>query len=312
MSATWWYPDACSDPGGRPPTACISTGWQTISLSPTAISPSGDDAIALNCPEGYSGNISRVAVTNCTFNSISLMRLYTVGTNGKFYIDTVSVSGCSGTLSEAAFLIGLSGGSNPNSIASLTVSDCNLTSSTILGMAENFGTIALSNVTFIPTASNTDFVQPQVNKVCGFLRPSPLYGVNTYTGSNLTFDNCIIKRNSNIEVAAVILENNSTINNLEFSGFTVQDTGSYSALPELVMLGSASIGQLVLDSVDSNNIQSPVSPGGFPDIGTVSGAGVLATGWEFPNAVMANEVPYISASSGMPSIKVNGVVEPYS
>lgn len=273
---------------------------------------SGDDAIALNCPEGYSGNISRVTVTNCTFNSISLMRLYTVGTNGKFYIDTVSVSGCSGTLSEAAFLIGLSGGSNPNSIASLTVSDCNLTSSTILGMAENFGTIALSNVTFIPTASNTDFVQPQVNKVCGFLRPSPLYGVNTYTGSNLTFDNCIIKRNSNIEVAAVILENNSTINNLEFSGFTVQDTGSYSALPELVMLGSASIGQLVLDSVDSNNIQSPVSPGGFPDIGTVSGAGVLATGWEFPNAVMANEVPYISASSGMPSIKVNGVVEPYS
>ncbi len=40
----------------------------------------GDDSIALNCPEGYSGNISRVAVTNCTFNSLSLMRLYT--TNG--------------------------------------------------------------------------------------------------------------------------------------------------------------------------------------------------------------------------------------
>jgi hypothetical protein len=35
----------------------------------------GDDAIALNCPEGYSGNISQVSVTGCTFNSPTLMRL---------------------------------------------------------------------------------------------------------------------------------------------------------------------------------------------------------------------------------------------
>jgi hypothetical protein len=39
----------------------------------------GDDSIALNCPEGYTGNISRVTVTDCTFNSLSLMRLYTTG-----------------------------------------------------------------------------------------------------------------------------------------------------------------------------------------------------------------------------------------
>jgi hypothetical protein len=38
---------------------------------------------------------------------------------------------------------------------------------------------------------------------------------------------------------------------------------------------------------------------------------VLATGWQFPNAVMSNNVPYISANSGLPSIKINGVVEPY-
>jgi len=27
----------------------------------------GDDSIALNCPEGYYGNISRVTVTSCSF-----------------------------------------------------------------------------------------------------------------------------------------------------------------------------------------------------------------------------------------------------
>jgi hypothetical protein len=44
----------------------------------------------------------------------------------------------------------------------------------------------------------------------------------------------------------------------------------------------------------------------------VSGSGVLATNWEFPDSVMANDVPYISATSGLPSIKINGVVELYT
>src|SRR6202022_1213882 len=67
----------------------------------------GDDAIALNCPEGYSGNISRVAVSNCTFNSWSLMRLYTgLGPGAEDRIDSVTVTNCSGSMIIAAFLIG--------------------------------------------------------------------------------------------------------------------------------------------------------------------------------------------------------------
>ena len=148
----------------------------------------GDDSIALNCPEGYWGNISRVEVTNCTFNSLSLMRLYTTtGSPAKFSIDTVTVSNCNGTLAEAAFLIGLADGSSPNSIASLTISDCSLAAPTVLGIAENFGTIALRNVTFFPSPSNVVWVAPQSNHICGFLRPSPLYGWVPYVGSSLSF-----------------------------------------------------------------------------------------------------------------------------
>jgi hypothetical protein len=270
----------------------------------------GDDAIALNCPEGYSGNISRVAVSNCTFNSWTLMRLYTYNGSHACYIDAVSVSNCSGTLLEAAFMIGLANGSNPNSIASLTISDCNLTAATVLGMAENFGTIELNNVTLTPQPP-AGWGPPQINKICGFMRPSPLYGTITSVGSSLTFNNCSIHRNSDIEVAAVILENNSVINNLTFNGFAVQDAGSYTKVPELLNIGSESIGQLVLTAVDSGNIQAPVSEGGFSMVASIAGSGVLATGWEFPDAVMANGVPYVSASTSLPSIKVNGVVEPY-
>ncbi len=272
----------------------------------------GDDAIALNAPEGYSGNISRVSVANCTFNSWSLMRLYTTnGVNLNCFIDNVTVSNCIGTLAEAAFLIGAVAGSQPSSVLSLTVSDCNLTAPVVLAIAENFGSIVLNNVTFIPSQSNVDWKSPQANHISAFMRPSPLYGNVTSAGSSLTFENCIINRKSNVDVAAVILENNSTIGNLEFNGFAVQDAGAYSSASELLMIGSQSIGQLVLGSADSNNIKAPVSPGGFSMVGSVAGAGVLATGWEFPDAVMANGVPYISASTGLPSIKVGGVVESY-
>lgn len=270
----------------------------------------GDDSIALNCPEGYSGDISRVSVTNCTFHSLSLMRLYT--TNGgpnKFSIDSVSVSNCSGTLSEAAFVIGLNGGSNPNSIASLTISNCNLIAPTVLGLAENFGTIALRNVTFIPSTSDVVWTSPQSSHICSFVRTSPLSGETAYAGSSLTFDNCRIYRNSDIKVAPLILENESSIERLTFHGFSVQDAGSYAPVPDLLVIRSGSIGQLVLDSVDTSNIYTFVSLGGFESIRSVSGSGVLATGWEFPDAVMVNQVPYISASSGLASIKIRGVVE---
>ena len=271
-----------------------------------------DDSIALNCPEGYSGNISRVVVSNCAFHSWSLMRIYTTnGSPNKCTVDTVSVKNCSGTLADAAFLIGLMSGSLPNAVASLTISDCRLTAPTILGLAENFGTIALKNVAFIPSQARVVWVAPQFNDTSAFARPSPLYGNVTSIGSRLTFDNCSIVRIGNIGVPASILANNSRIEYLAFNGFELQDAGVYPPTPELLDLGQGSIGQLVLQSVSSGNIMAPVSEGGFSNIGTVSGAGVLATGWEFPDAVMADGVPYISASTGLPSIKNKGQVEPY-
>jgi hypothetical protein len=271
----------------------------------------GDDSIALNCPEGYSGNISRVTVTNCTFNSWTLMRLYTTYSSPiKDQIDSVSVSHCSGTLAEAAFLIGLSSGSIPDSVASLTVSDCTLKAPTILGVAENFGNITLKNIIFTPSLSGVVWNPPITNRICAFLRPTPPYGGGTTAGSSLTLENCQIIRDGHTKVAAVILENGSTIDNVLFNGFTVQD--SYPPLPDLLIIGNGSIGQLALSSISSNNITNPIAAGGFAKMGLVLGAGVLATGWEFPDAVMANEVPYISANSGLPSIKVGGVVELYS
>lgn len=263
----------------------------------------GDDSIALNAPEGYSGSISRVAVSNCTFNSFSLMRLYTADRSPQLSIDTVSVSNCKGTFSEAVFNLGFQASTNyPNPVTGLTVSNCVLTTPVVFAVTENFGSIELNNVTYIPIKGE----QP-----CAILGPSLFYQATTH-GLNLTLNNCVIYRLSGIQVAAVILGNGSTIDNLTFNGFALQDGGSYSPALALVNAGLGSIGQLVLNSVKGENIEAPIVMDRFASAGSVSGSGVLATGWKFADDMMANGVPYISANSNQVSIKVDGVVEPYS
>lgn len=247
----------------------------------------GDDSIALNCPEGYTGDISRVTVENCKFDSLSLMRLYTTGGGPRFMIDSVSVSNCSGQLQVPAFLIGLAPGSRLNSIDKVVISDCRIAAPAILGVAENFGSIMLRNV---------NFISPSL--LAGFLAPAGPF--DPFVGASLSFQHCTISGSGG---TAIFLSNGSMIDKVAFSGFAAQ------ASPLLDAIVWGSIGELIIDAVDSSNILGPTND--FGSISSVSGLGVLATGWEFPDAVMADGVPYISASTGVPSIKVNGVVESY-
>lgn len=271
-----------------------------------------DDSIALNCPEGYGGDIARVRVSNCTFNSWSLMRLYTSGGVGKqFRLDSVSVSNCKGTLLEVAFAVGWFAGSLPNSVDGLTVSDCILTAPSVLGVSENFGSIALRNVTYIPSLSNVQWPVPQSNHKAAILRPSQINGQIDYVGSNLTIENCVIQCNSGSNLAGIILGDGTTIANVVFNGLRVTGADGRSSIRALTETGQGSVTRLVLNSLNSNYITAPVLSGQFSNLGSVCGSGVLATAWKFPDFVMADDVPYISATTGLASIKVNGVVEPY-
>lgn len=266
-----------------------------------------DDAIALNCPEGYTGNISRVTVTGCTFNSVSMMRLYTtVPGRPRFNIDSVTVSDCNGTFTRAAFAIGEGSGSNPNSVEGLSVLNCKIVAPAVLELEANFGVANFSNVTLTPLGHNQDVGY-------SFARTSSPYFPIVYSGARLVLENCVILRNSDHAVAALILEDGSVIESIEFNGFSVQDApgNSYGATPELLNIATGTIKQVAIGSVDSARIKAPVSASRFLNVESFCGAGVLATGWQFPDSSMANETPYISASTHRPSIKVAGVVRPY-
>jgi hypothetical protein len=266
-----------------------------------------DDAIALNCPEGYTGNISRVTVTGCTFDSVSMLRLYTIAPGRqRFNIDSVTVSDCTGTFTRAAFAIGEASGSNPDSVDGLSVSNCKIIAPAVLELEANFGVAKFSNVTLTPLGSNEDVGY-------AFARTSSPYFPIVYAGRSLVLENCVIQRNKNHAVAALILEDGSTIENIEFNGFSVEDApgSSFAAAPELLKIVSGRIRSVVIGALDSARITAPVSTGRFSSVGSFSGAGVLDTGWHFPDSSMLNWSPYISANTRRASIKVGGVVRPY-
>jgi hypothetical protein len=261
-----------------------------------------DDAIALNCPEGYTGNISRVTVTGCTFDSVSMIRLYTtVPGRPRFNIDSVTVSDCTGTFTRAAFAIGEGSGSNPNSVEGLSVSNCKIIAPTVLELEASFGQANFSNVMLTP--------QGHEDVGYAFARTSSVYFPIVYSGAGLVFENCGIQRNSDHAVAALVLEDASVIESIEFNGFSVQD--AHGATPELLRIQSGTIKQVAIGSVDSARIKAPVSGNRFSNVGSFCGAGVLATEWQFPDSSMADGTPYISATTHRPSIKVDGVVRPY-
>lgn len=272
----------------------------------------GDDAIALNCPEGYSGDIARVSVSSCTFTSPTFMRLDTIASanaSARFYIHDVSVTNCTGTSQNPCFDFGDGAGSNQAAVAALTVSGCTFNAPACLNLWANFGVITLRNCTLIPSNSSLEapgyaFVRTDLKLL------NPDSGI--YAGSAIVFQNCTIVRKSGGAVSALILENNSSLSKLEFDGFTVQNAnGSSDKTPGLIQVMGGSIGELTFNGVDSADIAAPISGSGFSAVGVVDGAGVLQTGWEFPDAVMANNVPYFSATTGEASIKIGGVVEPY-
>ena len=267
----------------------------------------GDDAIALNCPEGFGGNIENVTVTNCTFDSYTVVRMDTIqysGNSERYLIRNVRVSQCSGQLLHEAFLFGQGAGTLPESISGITISDCTLTAPAVLELAANFGDVQLNDIRFTPAGG---LRKPGY----AIARSSPSFAGCTYTGTSLTLTNCSIVRNSGVDVDALIVEYGSSIANFTINGLAIDD--SYQAATALANLANGSLGQLTIDAVDSTRIAAPVLGAGFAAIANVTGAGqaVLNTGWEFPDWVMSDGVPYISAETGMASIKVGGVVEPY-
>jgi hypothetical protein len=271
----------------------------------------GDDSIALNAPEGYGGEISRVTISDCRFPAgFTAMRIYTFVSHAPCPVRDVLFSNCTGKFANrngepcAVFRLGnMPKNDAPDLIHSLSIANCVFSTETyFLQAVDNIGILKLSNVTWdSPTSAVYGFICLELSAI-----------------SELFVTACSIYRTPAGNAAPCLINSRdpagASIAKLVINGFCISNqTGSSpSPVPYLIDMANLTISQLVIDALDSTNIAALVNPASaFKGIGTISGAGVLASGFQIPDSVMANGVPYISATSpneGKPCIKIAGKV----
>lgn len=145
-----------------------------IVVSDSQFNALDDNNIALNAPEGYGGNITDVAISNCNFiKSPNALFGYTWlgGANTKWKIQRVTMVGCNietyhftdFPVTASPFILGGGVGSvasNPtvDSIDQIIVSDVNVScggESRLLAIGDSCGKISFKNINFTPFGNNT-------------------------------------------------------------------------------------------------------------------------------------------------------------
>jgi len=224
-----------------------------------------DDCVAVNLPEGNAGNGGSVLIRGNTFvNCWSIVRAYTSST---FTLGSLKIADNIGSFTSCPVILGLwNGGSDVG----------------VPGVANALGVVTVEN----NDVSSSRFAAISNNT-------QALHFVNNVwrlTGAA-----------GNMCDLVAASGQTCTVGELRIDGITVLDTGSFGPVPYLITLANSTITHLVIDSVDPTNISALTN--NFAAIGTISGAGVLSTGWAIPDANMAKWTPYVSASSGLPSYK---------
>ncbi len=280
-----------------------------IHVSDCTIATPGDDALAMNCPEGNGGSIERVTIANCIFDGcLTAVRTYT---NTDISLSNVVVTNCTGSvrsaggISGAVFFLGEDSDFKKTSdaVASFTASNCLFSSNSFwLKVADPIGVCKLTECTWMaPTKAN-----PWLN-----------FRVAT-TISDITFSDCMIYRNTKGSARSWLttVPRGATIKKLTINGFKISDQAgqSFKPIPYLIDVESGgAITELVINALDPGNISALVNPKtGFGGVSSISGPGVLASGFRIPDSVMANNVPYISATgpnAGAAVIKLMGNVK---
>jgi hypothetical protein len=296
-----------------------------------------DDGIAHNACEGFAGPIQRGTITNCVFggqvgyglNSTgwqsAAFRMYTsFNTTQSTQIKDVAVSNCVAWVGGQFCKFGPDPGSNNptvDAILNVTFDNCVCT----LGDGPGSG----------PNAHGTAYFIVAVDSIGSLNINNCVVNVSTYTNSpiniqgmyngNIHINGLTISRNAdgNILTPAVIEFAPQTkpapaINTarLFLSRISCDDTvgQTYTAIPCFIQIAGTGGNTTLQQTGISEVIVHEFAPehftalcNAYSQITTIAGTGLLGTGWQLPDAQVANNTLYVSATSGVPSIKVAGV-----
>jgi len=253
-----------------------------------------DDFLAVNCPEGYGGNISRVVMSNCLIaQSASIARVYT-GREG-LVADAILISNCWSGNSAYGFILGVSGpAGSADSIANFSAVNCVINGGySFANVSQYCGLLSFEKCTVVAP-----------NQAGAFL------AMTGWSTSSITLTDCKIYRNASGKAAMFMLSGSAAIGTLTINGFSIEaTTGSTYPPISNASTYSGTCTNLVINAFNPTHIKA-FSASLTPFI-NVMGPGVMTTGYRWLNAQIVDGVNYLSTASGLPSIKIAGTVKTY-
>ncbi len=262
----------------------------------------GDDGIALNAPEGHTGNIQRVTATNCMFDGcITMMRIYTqAGAGNNLVVSDVTASGFTGTATSLGILLGNFGRGAPvpvkDSLRNILIQNCQIRSDFAVVLSENVVDLSLRGVIW----TGNDFPSAMVASID-----------HSITVRTLAMNTCTVMQtpDHNQAFALLDLRDNgdfaSVVEVFTVDGIVCADApGTSKSLECLVAVGKkARIGSIVVTDVDARKIPKlAYETSDWTQIGQVSGPGLLKTGWTVPDGKVKKLTAYVSDETNMPAL----------
>lgn len=290
-------------------TIHINGGCNNITITGCVLDNlQSDDGIALNGPEGYpNGNtgIYNIAVAGCVLTTNSLFRLYGCYDGSNVPIYNITAADCTITCGYGLLLgANASGTKDQDIITRVNISNCQFIGCQygLVNVSDPVGDFVMDDCTWMsPSVANV----PWLN----FSSPTP-----AVTISHFQLNNCHVYRDTNGNQAGPLVTSNvagSTITKLSINNFSAineANSPAYSPIADLLVMTDLAIGELEIGGINPDLITALTAS--FTGITTIRGAGVLATGYAIPDSVMANNVPYISATTNQPTIKIGGTAQP--
>jgi hypothetical protein len=228
----------------------------------------GDDAIALNLPEGYGGNGGAGTISNIVLaNSMACLRAYTYSGSGSGYnLAPITVNNMIGSTFSDCFRLGfnVAGAHAADEINALIVNNVTVSpGGYFVNVAANVGAIQISNSVWDAPAAALPWI--------GFTSGA--------TVSNYTCTACQIYRNTSGSSAAYwgLITSGSTIKRMEIGGASVanEQGQSYAAIPYAFDVQSGgSVGTFVMNAMDPALTTSLLNGSQWSRIGSFYGPGV--------------------------------------
>jgi len=235
----------------------------------------GDDAIALNAPEGYGGVIDTVIATACRFSSAySAVRIYTSNTSSTFYkVRQIIFADFVGVTQTVAFNFGLEPylGTQDNNAAE-QIEDVSITNIDLFCLNSNDSNTKQATLVNIMNTVGGLYIRHCIQRTANNTPYASVYVRSGATCTELLIEDLTIYRDAHGNgVPPTILDLEGSVYRCTIAGIRVTDAdGTYGSIASFLKVTS-SVSLLRVGAFDSNRFSAFVdSSAGWQHIGNVA------------------------------------------